>query len=619
MTANNHSVSRTASRDISLAQFRNNPFCPYYIIDTLIANGYNTLEDVANLTFSEAMAIRGFGKTKVEKLMNFRDSILSGGLDIIGDYYRSSVDCIELPHAELSDAPLAERIADVLTSVADAFERKGKSELAIVCREGLLLDKPAKAVHAENIAALGVTRERVRQQIVWVKNAVLNNGLSRFKVVVDEDFIAEIAEISIQYENMPVRLLREKLGDSSCLFTRLFGFDIAKAGAYSVQAIDEDFLVGENVGVRTFTKEVTSITAELQREVRPMDSGELYERVHAVCPELERDRFDTIVDFHSWIEKAEDGKVQMKYSRLHDSGKVARLLWEKKSMTREDIDISHSIRTGEARAISNNLHVAQSKYGWIRPVGKTGEWIYSEQARPEKKGVRVFIRDYVAAREVFSFSVALSDVAAAGYSYPERTIRAYFMAECMVSVQNSDLLCAKEKAGKYSAYTWRRKVVENSGRIILEKAVFILQRNKPMSRPNLTRAILAEDSEGQFAFRCVWQVLNAAAHKGEILMLDVNGNVCLNEEAIRDGKVDSSLFKNSRPSYYDAVMSVIRARLQSSPEGLCLISSLRSACEGILRNHANPNIFYKIIALPEMSGIEKVYIDGSAYLRQVAA
>ena len=619
MTANNHSVSRTTSMGITLAQFRNNPFCPYYIIDTLIANGYNTLEDVANLTLSEAMAIRGFGKTKVEKLMNFRDSILSGGLDKIGDYYRSSIDCIELPHADLLDAPLAERIADVLTSVADAFERKGKSELAIVCREGLLLDKPATVVHAENVATLGVTRERVRQQIVWVKNAVLNNGLSRFNVVVDEDFIAEIAEISTQCENMPVRFLREKLGDSSCLFTRLFGFDIAKAGTYSVQALDEDFLVGENVGVRTFTKEVAAIAAELQSEVRPMDSGELYERVHAVCPELERDRFDTIVDFHSWIEKAEDGKVQMKYSRLHDCGKVARLLWEKKSMTREGIDMFHTIRTGETKSISNNLHVAQSKYGWIRPVGKTGEWIYSEQARPEKKGVRVFIRDYVAAREVFSFSVALSDVAAAGYSYPERTIRAYFMAECMVSVQNSDLLCAKEKAEKHSAYTWRRKVVENSGRIIIEKAVFILQRNNPMSRPNLTRAILAEDSEGQFAFRCVWQVLNAAAHKGEILMLDVNGNVCLNEDAIRDGKVDSSLFKNSRPSYYDAVMSVIRARLQSSPEGLCLISSLRSACEGILRNHANPNIFYKIIALPEMSGIEKVYINGSAYLRQVAA
>ena len=83
MTANNHSVSRTTSMGITLAQFRNNPFCPYYIIDTLIANGYNTLEDVANLTLSEAMAIRGFGKTKVEKLMNFRDSILSDYIDFL--------------------------------------------------------------------------------------------------------------------------------------------------------------------------------------------------------------------------------------------------------------------------------------------------------------------------------------------------------------------------------------------------------------------------------------------------------------------------------------------------------------------------------------------------------
>lgn len=619
MTANNLSAFRTANMDITLAQFRNNPFCPYYIIDTLIANGYNTLEDVAGMTLPEAMAIRGFGKGKVEKLMNFRNCILSGGLDKIGDYYRRSVDTIELPHAEFSEAPLAEKIADVLSSVADAFERKSKSELAIVCREGLLLDKPATAVHAENAATLSVTRERVRQQIVWVKNAILNNGLSRFRVVIDDDFIAEVAELSAQCENRPLRILREKLGDSSCMFTRLLGLDIAKAGTYSVPALDEDFLVGENVGVITFTKEVAAIVAELHNEVRPMDSGELFERVIAVCPKLERDRFDTIVDVHSWIEKTEDGKVQMKYSRLHDCGKVARLLWEKKSMTREGIDMFHTIRTGETKSISNNLHVAQSKYGWIRPVGKTGEWIYSEQARPEKKGVRVFIRDYVDAREVFSFSVALSDVAAAGYSYPERTIRAYFMAECMVSVQNTDLLCAKDKAEKHSAYTWRRKVVENSGRIILEKAVSILQRRSPMSRPDLTRAILATDSEGQFAFRCVWQALNAAAQKGEILKFDADGNVCLNEYAIRDGKVDSSLFKKSRPSYYDAVMSVIRARLQSSPGGLCLISSLRSACEGILRNHANPNIFYKIIALPEMCGIEKVYIDGSAYLRQVAA
>ena len=59
MTANNLSASRTANMDITLAQFRNNPFCPYYIIDTLIANGYNTLEDVAGMTLPEAMAIRG--------------------------------------------------------------------------------------------------------------------------------------------------------------------------------------------------------------------------------------------------------------------------------------------------------------------------------------------------------------------------------------------------------------------------------------------------------------------------------------------------------------------------------------------------------------------------------
>lgn len=619
MTANNLSASRAANMDITLAQFRNNPFCPYYIIDTLIANGYNTLEDVAGMTLPEAMAIRGFGKGKVEKLMNFRNYILSGGLDKIGDYYHSSVDAIELPHAEFLESSLAEKIADVLSSVADAFERKGKSELAIVCREGLLLDKPATAVHAENAATLSVTKERVRQQIVWVKNAILNNGLSRFRVDIDEDFITEVAELSAKCENRPLHFLRKKMGDSSCMFTRLLGLDIAKAGAYSVQALDEDFLVGENVGVITFTKEVAAIVAELHNEVRPMDSGELFARVLAVCPELDRDRFDTIVDVHSWIEKTEDGKVQMKYSRLHDSGRVARLLWEKKSITRETIDTFHTIRTGETRSISNNIHVAQSKYGWIRPVGKTGEWIYSEQARLEKKGVREFIREYVAAREVFSFSVALSDVAAAGYSYPERTIRTYFMAECMVSVQNSDLLCAKDKAENHSAYTWRRKVVENSGRIILEKAVAILQKRSPMSRPDLTRAILAADSEGQFAFRCVWQALNAAAQKGEVLRLDVDGNVCLNEDAIRDGKLDPALFKSNRPSYYDAVMSVIRTRLQSSPEGSCLMSSLRSACEGILKNHANPNIFYKIIALPEMSGIEKVYIDGSAYLRQVAA
>lgn len=619
MTANNLSASCTANMDITLAQFRNNPFCPNYIIDTLIANGYNTLEDVACITLPEAMAIRGFGKGKVEKLMKFRDCILSSGLDKIGDYYRSNVDGIELPHAELSDTPLSDRITDVLSSVADAFERKGKSELAIVCREGLLLDKPATTVYQENTATLGVTRERVRQQIVWVKNAILNNGLSRFRVVINDAFIAEVAEFSAQCENRPVSFLRKKLGDSTILFTRLFGFDIAKAGTYSVQALDEDFLVGESVGVITFTKEVAAIIAELHSEVRPMYSDELFDRVRAVCPEIERDRFDTIVDVHSWIEKAEDGKIQMKYSHLHDSGKVARLLWENKSLTRDDIDLNHTIITGETRAISNSLHVAQSKYGWIRPVGKTGEWIYSEQSRPEKKGVRDFIREYVAAREVFSFSVALSDVAAAGYSYPERTIRAYFMSECMVSIQNSDLLCARDKAESHSAYTWRRKVVENSGRIILEKAVSILQRKGPMSRPDLTRAILAMDSEGQFAFRCVWQALNAIAQKGEFLRLDVDGNVCINEDTIQDGKLDPSLVKNSRPSYYDAVMSVIRTRLQSSPEGSCLMSSIRSACEDILRNHANPNIFYKIIALPEMSDIEKVYIDGSAYLRQVAA
>lgn len=619
MTANNLSASCTANMEITLAQFRNNPFCPNYIIDTLIANGYNTLEDVACITLPEAMAIRGFGKGKVEKLMKFRDCILSSGLDKIGDYYRSNVDGIELPHAELSDAPLSDRIADVLSSVADAFERNGKSELAIICREGLLLDKPATTVYQENTATLGVTRERVRQQIVWVKNAILNNGLSRFRVVINDAFIAEVAEFSAQCENRPVSFLRKKLGDSTILFTRLFGFDIAKAGTYSVQALDEDFLVGENVGVITFTKEVAAIAAELQKEVRPIDSGELFERVLAVCPELERDRFDIIVDVHSWIENAEDGKVQMKYSRLHDSGKVARLLWENKSMTREEVDMYHTIRTGETRSISNNLQIAQAKYGWIRPVGKTGEWIYSENARPDKKGVREFIREYVAARELFSFSVALSDVAAAGYSYPERTIRAYFMAECMVSVQNSDLLCAKDKAEKQSAYIWRRKVVENSGSIILENAVSILQGKSPMSRSDLTRAILAADSEGHFSFRCVWQALNTLAQKGDILRLDADRNVCLNMDAIRDGKIDPSIFKNRRPSYYDAVISVIRTRLKSSPEGSCLMSSLRSACEGILRNHANPNIFYKIIALPEMSDIEKVYIDGSAYLRQVVA
>lgn len=600
--------------NVSLSDFRSNPFCPARTIDALMGAGYHTLSDVVSMTEEAAMSIRGFGKGKVAQVMNLAEMIRTGSEDLV-DYYENNLAVVELP----SDAcaPLADRISELLSSLSGILENAGKRDLAVICRYGLLENRSVAELLDDRSLGLTICRERVRQEMVWLRRAIWTNGLGKYRVRISDSFLDGVALMKCDCTGKPLSVLKSRIGQGATGhgYTNFFGLDVVSRGSYACSAIDEDYVIEAGGNIRIFLDGMWSVQEVLRKDVRPM----AFEDICAELPEMESGRISSLLSSNPRFEYLGNGIWQMAYRYLCDYECAARLVWEKKNLHYSEVDMLHAVRTGDYRGISNSLAVAQRKYPWCRPVGKSGRWEYGESAS-SRRNILAAIESYVENHEVFSFSKAMKSLEKKGFGYPERTVRSYFVSKCRVSKANPDLLCSIEKAASHPEVSWRRKVVPGTTDWVLENAVRILSEYGSLRMGRLIDGIMARDKEGRFSRRSIEAALYQNDREGlGIFLKDSDGRVSLSPEC-RDMNTAMSVIdgRKSIPAHYEAVLAVIKEKLAQSNEGICSLASLRDACSGIIAPFAKVNTFYKIVADHTPLNVEKVRVNGEVFLRQIA-
>lgn len=591
---------------ISLVEFRNNPFCAYYIIDALVNTGCRTLADASAVSVYDAMSIKGFGKGKVAQLIAFRDLLVREPETVIAFYDRSIRTNI-IGTSNVSS--MAVRITSMLTELCCCLEASGADDLAVICREHFMKNRTITDIAADSSLGFNVTRERLRQKAAALKDGIWTNDLSKYRVSVDESFLDDLALLRCSCAGRTMGSLLSSLGEEAGHgYTNLLGLAPVRSELYPAVSLSEDYVIPTEFGVRDFIDDMNAVVEQLHSEVRPSSLADIAAAAAEVRPSLSKDKVAFILSSNSLCEKV-DGLWLLRYDALCDYEKIARIVWERRNLHYRDVDMYHTIRTGEARQISHNLGVTQSKFPWCRPVGKTGMWEYCEQGQ-SKSDISSVIREYVDTHDVFSFSEAQDYVRSLGFSYPEKTVRAYFMNECRTSLDNFDLLVAESKAQFHPEYRWRRKNTSMEAEWALSVIADHVGQHGPSRVCDLARSIVAADIEELYTYRSAENFIYNTLRLSDALRRDEQGLVSVNP--------DREPSRDELPAHYRAVLSTVKARVMKSPQRMCSLRSLRDACEKIIAPFAQATLFYKIMSEHCPDDLTKVYVDGKAYLRLAA-
>lgn len=600
--------AKSALSLISLVEFRNNPFCPGKLVDSLVSAGCSTLEDVLGFTEDMAFSVRGFGKGKMAMLADFQ-AVLTERTEEVYAFYRTSV----MTHVVGSDGrgmQMSDRIARMLGELLEALELSGDRDMALVCRMYLMQNMTVGQM--DDSGEFGVCRERIRQKSAELRSRIVADTLGKWRIAVDADFLRDFAEFTLSCADRTMSNLLASLGEGAPQhgYTNLLGFTVLSKDVRTSSALTEDFVLSGSTQVGAFLDEITAVAAALRADVRPQSAADL----HAAASRTVRmgmERTEFLLGVLPYCERTQDGLWMMSYANLRDYEKAARIIWEKKDVTLGDMDVLNAVRTGEDGSLSNTLHVTQKAFPWCRPVGRSGRWVYCGNGE-EVRTVSDAVAHYVASHGVFSFSQAVSEIRELGYDNTDASLRSYFMSLCRTGIDDSDLLCARERTHLHPEIRWRRTKVADTSERVLEAASAHIALNGPSRARDLVRAVVALDEEGTLAESSVTRALYGTLLSSGALVKGEDGLFRLGDSAA------SAPSTPSLPSHYGEVIRTVREKVAQSPEGMCSLSSLRKACERIIAPFAQANLFYKIMSEHCPEDLSRVYVDGKAYLRLAA-
>lgn len=349
-------------------------------------------------------------------------------------------------------------------------------------------------------------------------------------------------------------------------------------------------------------------------DVRPLDIDDIMGLLEQIEPDFEFDRevvYD-ILQQHDWIERlavGDDVKYQLKYQYLKKAyNYLARIVYEKKQLNLDDIDIIHREKINDFNASSIKLSVpnARDKISWVTYTKSNRVLKYDESGEPQKT-MRDFIKEWVAERDVFTLDDILQTLSDNGYkTIIENTVRAYIMNYCCVDNNNRNVFCRSECIHNYtSEYSWRDK--SQSG---ITHWLIIKVREHLLVAPSETLPVAdleeklnqdLQSSTEKFNIKksiemylCRYSqpddgLFKFSKNKKEIT-LTARGRNLSDEELMKVGR----RVRNSKPEYYDVVISKIIALLKDSNNGEMRLLDLRNACLDELDNRAY-TAFYKIV------------------------
>ena len=375
---------------------------------------------------------------------------------------------------------------------------------------------------------------------------------------------------------------------------------------------DQPYFIPFSESLETIRKYVSSIYKVMGgtngAEIRPVNIDHIMHDLKDKFPDLdfEKNKVLALLNQHNWVDKLEENgekKYQMCYSHLCDYQKIARIVYEKKSVSLAEIretDIEKSNNGVYLEAIDSKWAVTRQSYSWACNSGQFGVYIYDESGIGKESLIET-VKKYAQAKKCFHFDDLMDYLKKSGYhsSLKEASVRNYVIRVCQTSVDDINILCLSDCLDEFPEYRWRKRNQIGIFHWVLAFIVNELRKSKNfrLKRKVLNRMVKEEAKHTDENFRVNDISIYIKDYCGPDKIFDREEDlICLTEKgkSLSDNELSVLGNKNMQPNYYKEIADTIYSTLQLSPNQEMLLKDLKAKCVGLLDDKAY-TLFYKIV------------------------
>ena len=375
---------------------------------------------------------------------------------------------------------------------------------------------------------------------------------------------------------------------------------------------DQPYFIPFEESLETIRKYVSSIYKVMGgmngAEIRPVPIEHIMHDLQTVFPDFvfEENKVLALLQQHTWIDKLEGNgrtEYQMAYSHLCDYQKIARIVYEKKSVSLAEIretDMEKSNNGVYLEAIDSKWAVTRQSYSWACNSGQFGVYIYDETGRGKESLIET-VKKFAQAKKCFHFDELMDYLKKSGYhsSLKEASVRNYVIRVCQTSVDDINILCLSDCLDQYPEYRWRKRNQIGIFHWVLAYIVKELRKSKDfrLKRKVLNQMVKEEAKRSEENFRVNDISIYIKDYCGPDKIFDREDDmISLTEKGKNLSESELAVLgnKNMQPDYYKEIADTIYSALQLAPHQEMLLKDLKAKCINLLDDKAY-TLFYKIV------------------------
>ena len=590
------------------------------IFTSLRAASIGTLDEFYNMDRYTFMSLRGVGRGSWSQFFSLR-YVIEEKFDELFDFYRTCNQKTMYPQLEKGKSyTLADQVAitceQLCAHVLRYAEYKPKSK-AWAEKFNLIFNKDFDIERVRK--ELKVSGERVRQ---IKEHLVIQFRKGHFydfpNLIVSPKLLARLDAFEANepiYKSLQTVNRHFGCKDIDDTYLPLVlnlkrTLDAGHSDAYVY--FDQPYFIPIEESLEIIRKYVSSIYKVIGgsngAEIRPVTIDQIMDNLYEMFPDSDfsEEKVYAILQQHTWVDKfVENGKqkYQLNYSHLCDYQKIARIVYEKKSVSLAEIrdeDFAKSKNGIYLEAIDSKWAVTRQSYAWACNSGQFGVYIYDETGVGKASLIET-VKNYAKEKRCFHFNDLMDYLHKLGYhsSLKEASVRNYVIRVCQTSVDDINILCLSECLDEYPQYRWRRRNQIGIFHWVLATLVDYLRKakNYRAKRKDLNQMVKeqAQQSDERFRVNDISIYIKDYCGPGKIFDRD-DDMLYLTEKgrAMTDNELAVLGNKNMQPDYYREIADTIYSALILSENQEMLLKDLKAKCVGLLDDKAY-TLFYKIV------------------------
>ncbi len=202
---------------------------------------------------------------------------------------------------------------------------------------------------------------------------------------------------------------------------------------------ENPILLDYNIEKRSFNAHYQAVFYLLQKEVRPISMEQILQQLpatkHLEGMETDSALVSLILSHREVFETTVDGLFQLKHQFLNDTQQFARIIFEHKDLTTNEIAQIYRSLGGTGKSLCVNT--ASRHYSWCVPIGKS-KWVYRPDGdRPSSPSeiIRLYCQEHVE----FTSDDVNKHLASMGIHLNPASVRCYVMLHCLRKKDDKNL------------------------------------------------------------------------------------------------------------------------------------------------------------------------------------